>query len=285
MNSWCDAPTKFAPAPSTTAEWGLACLHNVEKFIMRTRLPAIFLVLAPFGLAPFVATAQECQAPNLTQAQLDYLATQQVQLKVPVGQVPVIQRCDIDRNNVVDINDIRAISAARNQPAAHPDDPMDWNKDNMIDVLDARGCQRACTLPRCATPAEEPDELVGGVTETAQCVQSDDFDGDGTPDVVTLSENTTQEARGGDWSLEVVILTEQPGNQVQLATFPYSGKQVGGQVKQHLSKQPAGQVNLNPGKVTTTKPAIVSYQDGEPKVLYYYDADGNLARAFYGVDD
>ena len=31
-------------------------------------------------------------------------------------------------------------------------------------------------------------------------------------------------------------------------------------------------------------PAIVSYRDGEPKVIYYF-VDGVVHRAYYGIDD
>jgi VCBS repeat-containing protein len=59
-------------------------------------------------------------------------------------------RCDIDADSDVDRNDIMAIVANRNQPSAHPDDPMDYDGNGWIDVLDARGCMSICTLPRCA---------------------------------------------------------------------------------------------------------------------------------------
>ena len=64
--------------------------------------------------------------------------------------VAVAMRCDVDDDDDVDILDIREISANRNQPASGPDDPMDWDQNGVVNVLDARGCQRACTLPRCA---------------------------------------------------------------------------------------------------------------------------------------
>jgi hypothetical protein len=66
---------------------------------------------------------------------------------LPVAEV---QRCDVNGDGAVDRNDIRAIAANRNQPATGPDDPMDWDQNGTINVLDARGCQRACTLARCA---------------------------------------------------------------------------------------------------------------------------------------
>ena len=68
--------------------------------------------------------------------------------------------------------------------------------------------------------------------------------------------------------------------------FPYTGKQAtdGAEVQQHLSTQPPGTVNLNPGTLELTEPAVVSYRNGEPKVIYY-TVDGVLTRAYYGVDD
>lgn len=66
------------------------------------------------------------------------------------GDEPEFLYCDTDYDGDVDINDIRAISLKRNQPAAGPDDPMDWDQNGIIDLLDVRGCQLACTLPRCA---------------------------------------------------------------------------------------------------------------------------------------
>ena len=251
---------------------------------MATRLPAFLMVFTPLCLAPIAALADSAATP-LTQAQIDYLETQDLVITAPTGEVATIQRCDIDGDNMVDINDIRAIAAQRNQPAAHPDDPMDWDRSSVIDVLDARGCQRACSFSRCAVQAEEPEELVGGVTEEAQCHQTDDIDGDGEPDVVVMSEHTGPEVRGGDWTLEVVILNEDENGEVQHVVFPYTGKQsASGEIEQHLSTQPAGEVDLNPGTLTIDNPAVVSYRDGEPKVIYYY-VDGELARAFYGVDD
>lgn len=57
--------------------------------------------------------------------------------------------CDIDRNSVVDINDIRAITTARNTPAV-PGDARDVDGDGVITLNDARQCVLECTNPRCA---------------------------------------------------------------------------------------------------------------------------------------
>ncbi len=60
-------------------------------------------------------------------------------------------RCDVDNDGDVDRDDIMAIFAARNQPAA-PGDPRDNDGDGVITVLDARQCVLLCTLPGCASP-------------------------------------------------------------------------------------------------------------------------------------
>ncbi len=67
-----------------------------------------------------------------------------------INVVCEILMCDVDYDDDVDINDIRTISLNRNQPAIGQNDPMDWDQNGVIDLLDARGCQLACTLPRCA---------------------------------------------------------------------------------------------------------------------------------------
>jgi len=249
------------------------------------------------GLAPIALFAQEptdsgCgnYEEQLSPEQVAYLQDQDLPIDVPQGVVPIIQRCDINGDNMVDINDIRAIAAARNQPAAHPDDPMDWDRNNVINILDARGCQRACTLQRCAVQNESPAELQGGESAPANCTQSDDFDGDGQDDTVALFESTSQEEDRGEWTLEVVILNKDENNEVQHITFPFTGQKLKDteEVTQHLSKQPCDpgpcMVDLAPGTLMIDEPAVVSYRDGEPKVIYYF-VDGVVHRAYYGIDD
>lgn len=58
--------------------------------------------------------------------------------------------CDVDGNGQVDIFDIRAIMARRNQPATGPDDPADPDGNGWIDANDARQCVLLCTNSRCA---------------------------------------------------------------------------------------------------------------------------------------
>lgn len=246
-------------------------------------------IVAVSALVPVTAFAAECGNYVLTEAQQAFLEGQP--FEIPQGEVPVIQRCDVNDDNVVDINDIRAISMHRNQPAAHPDDPMDWDRNSVINVLDARGCQQVCALPRCATPSEPPppeEPQMGGVFEAAECSQTTDLDGDGVDDdFVGVFEHTGEEQRSGGWTLEVVIMTEDESGNVEAVTFPYTGQnatETGGIVSQHLSKQPAGVVDLNPGTLMLDEPAVVAYRNGQPKVVYYI-VNGVVNQSFFGIDD
>jgi len=69
-----------------------------------------------------------------------------------VVEAPVVARCDVDRNGVIDFLDISSIFMMRGATASGPDDPADWDEDGVITVLDARGCVLSCDLNRCATP-------------------------------------------------------------------------------------------------------------------------------------
>lgn len=245
------------------------------------------------SLAAGIAHADCAEAP-LTDAQEEYLEDNSIVIDVPEGAVTEIRRCDTNEDMVVDINDIRAISRARNQPAAHPDDPMDWDKSNWIDVLDARGCQRVCAYPRCApaplavqqAAVAEDEQLGGPEEEEGACFQTGNFDGEGENDLVAITEAPEEETREGDWTLELLILNEDEDGNVEHYRIPYFGQQSPDktEVKYHLSPQPEGEVGLNPGSVNLENPGIVSYRDGEPRVVYFWE-DGELKRAKYGVDD
>ncbi|MGO4893714.1 M4 family metallopeptidase [Flavobacterium sp. W21_SRS_FM6] len=65
---------------------------------------------------------------------------------------PQALQCDINEDGFVDINDIRLIAGARNQPA-EPGDPRDNDGNGIINASDARQCTLLCSSPRCAPQA------------------------------------------------------------------------------------------------------------------------------------
>lgn len=263
--------------------------------MMRKRLSVMLVTLIPLGLASTALMAEGCGDYPLTQAQAYYLETQVPDIVVPEGNVPFVQRCDVDGNNVIDNNDLFAIREQRGQPAAHPDDPMDWDGNNVIHGRDVGGCASSCTANGCAVKndAEEAEGLEAAMTEqntagaSGACYQAADIDGDGSQDLVAIYEYTGSETRGNNWKLQVVILTEDIMGNVQHVAFPYTGQLTDGSsdLLQHLSLQPAGPVDLHPGSITIDGPGVVSYRNGQPKAIYYYDNNGDLAQAFYGIDD
>ena len=260
---------------------------------MRKRL-LVTLAFIPLGLAPTALLAESCGDYPLTEAQSTYLEVQVPDIRIPEGDVPFVQRCDVDGNNVINNDDLFAIRAHRGQPAAHPDDPMDWDGNGIIHGRDVGGCASSCTSKGCAVKddaaevegleaASEPEQNTVG--ESGACYLIDDFDGDGTQDFVGIYEFTGAE-RSNNWRLQTVILTQDSGGTVQHVTYPYTGQVTddGSNLLQHLSPQPAGVIDLLPGSVTISGPGFVSYRYGKPNVLYYFD-NGELTRAFYGVDD
>ena len=211
-------------------------------------------------------------------------------IAIPEGEVPLIQRCDVDGNDIVDNNDLFIIREHRGEVPAHPDDPMDWDGNHVIHGRDVGGCASSCSSNSCAAKTVEEEEGMvaaessGGVTVPANCFQVDDFDGDGSEDFFGLYEYTGSDTRANEWILQLVILTKDNFGDVQHMLFPYSGRVIDGNLANHLSLQPAGVVDLNPGTVTIDEPGVVSYRNGEPKVLFYFD-NGTLAKAFYGIID
>ncbi len=262
---------------------------------MRKRLPVTLLPLIPFALASTVALAEGCGDYPLTAAQAEYLVNQVPDIVVPEGNVPFVQRCDVDGNNVIDNNDLFAIRERRGQPPTHPDDPMDWNGDGVIHGRDVGGCASSCGSNGCAVKDEVEKkglEIAEGMGKTdlpgnfGACYQVGDFDADGSQDFMGIYEYTGSETRGNNWALQLVILTEDGVGNVQHVTFPYTGQlsDGSGDLQQHLSLQLAGEVDLNPRTITIPEPGVVSYRDGEPKTIYYF-INGKLKRGFYGVDD
>lgn len=58
--------------------------------------------------------------------------------------------CRVDADTDIDRDDIALITAARNQPASGPTDPRDPDRNNTINVLDARICTLRCDRASCA---------------------------------------------------------------------------------------------------------------------------------------
>jgi hypothetical protein len=270
---------------------------NTEIRIMRKRLLVVLGTVIAFGLAPATALAEGCGDYPLTLAQSEYLQAEVPYVAIPTGSVPFVLRCDVDGNNVVDNNDLFAIRARRGQPPTEPDDPMDWDGNGIIHGRDVGGCASSCTSGGCAVKDVVEEEGLQeakdmGQTELpgnpAACYQVEDFDGDGTQDFVGIYEYTGTETRGNNWALEVVILTGDPDDvtKIQHVRFQYSGKVTDGgtDLRQHLSLQQPGTIDLKPGSITINEPAVVSYRDGEPHTIYYF-SNGILNRAFYGIDD
>lgn len=65
---------------------------------------------------------------------------------------PTEQACDLDGDDDVDRNDIKAIFALRNTPADVPGEPPDIDGDGMITIFDARLCVLQCDFDKCAEP-------------------------------------------------------------------------------------------------------------------------------------
>ncbi len=210
---------------------------------------------------------------------------------IPEGEVPFVQRCDVDLNGIIDRADVVAISQARGESATDPDDPRDYDANGTISVTDARGCALACTFRRCASQGRTALLAQGSATqnpvgESGDCFQKEDLDGDGEKDFLGIYEYTGDETRGNNWNLQTVIIYEDNAGNQQVVAFPYTGQSSrdGEQIFQHVSVQPAGPVDLMPGGVMLSQPGIVSYRNNEPKTLYYIQ-NGQVRRAFFRVDD
>ncbi len=269
---------------------------------MRTRINSMLTAFVLSGLAPIALFAQEgCGTYDGEQAA--YLADQGLAIEEPVGKVTIIQRCDVDGNGVINNDDLFIIRAHRGELASHPDDPMDWNGDGVIHGRDVGGCAAACNAGGkngCAVKDDVEEEagaldaITSGAMEStadpAACFQTDDFDGDGNEDFVGLYASTSTEEDRGDWTLDMVIVNKDATGAFQHITFPFTGEVLKDteEVTQHLSKQLCDtgpcMIDLNPGTLMIDKPAIVSYRNGVRKVIYYF-VEGEVRRAYYGIDD
>jgi len=85
---------------------------------MRKPLLVVLGTVIPFWLAPAVALAEGCGDYPLTEAQSQYLQNNVPDIVVPTGDVPFIERCDVDGNDVIDNNDLIIIRANRGRVPA-----------------------------------------------------------------------------------------------------------------------------------------------------------------------
>lgn len=96
--------------------------------------------------------------------------------------------CDVDNDNDIDKDDIKRVMSSRGHVSKGVNDPRDANSDGHITMLDARMCQRLCTLARCEVPATNlppvadasPDQQVIMTTNVA-LDGSSSYDHEGQP--------------------------------------------------------------------------------------------------------
>ena len=80
--------------------------------------------------------------------------------------------CDVDLDRDIDRNDIAGIFAARNQPVTGAADPRDPDRNNVINVLDARACTQMCSVEGCRViSGNEAPIANAGNDQVAQLVE------------------------------------------------------------------------------------------------------------------
>ncbi len=69
---------------------------------------------------------------------------------IPDSCESIVVPGDLDGDKDVDRQDQLVLAAARNQPAAGPEDPRDLDRNGVVNALDVRRQTLLCTRPRCA---------------------------------------------------------------------------------------------------------------------------------------
>jgi streptogramin lyase len=106
---------------------------------------------------PFSLTGQFIEIRATLRANDDGASPILSDLVVYPKSLPQREVCDVDENGIIDYRDIKEIFRSFGDTADGPDDPRDWDRDEMITKIDARGCIRECTNRYCApSEIEEP---------------------------------------------------------------------------------------------------------------------------------
>ncbi len=144
----CEVSPATAPAasPVSVAFEGLLPNSNAQVIFGEIPVGSGLTDASGNGLFPFLVPPSVRGGLHLVTVRSEGTALT-ADCGITVSSTP--QLCDVNRDGLVNRDDINAIFAARNTPAA-PGDPRDANGDGQITVEDARLCALRCTNPGCA---------------------------------------------------------------------------------------------------------------------------------------
>ncbi len=156
---------------------------------------------------------------------------------------------------------------------------------NQRDYLEKQSLTLKVPSGDFADPAANHPEQKPASGGARECWVSEDFNNDGIDDFAGIFEYTGEKERVSGWQLDLVILYSDAG-QLRHFVFPYAGRvtKEDGKLRQHLGVQAAGRVDLKPGSVTINQTGIVSYRDGQPAVIYFWNKD-QFSKRTYFIDD
>ena len=121
-----------------------------------------------------------------------------------------------------------------------------------------------------------------------RCSVRVDFNQDGIEDFAGMFQYQGDKSRRDNWNLDLVILYTDQASQVKHIIFPYAG-QFARETETRfqffeLHTPDQGEIDLYPGSLKTDGPAIISYRNGLPSVVYYWRDDGFAQRQMRVVD-
>jgi len=174
--------------------------------------------------------------------------------------------------------------SARTLQACEPDPIPGKYRQYMLDRLDVHYQRPTGRLAK--RNASVRNQGLNGSTPV--CSISADFNGDGVDDfagIYRFRDDAGRRKRSNSWDLDLVIMYSV-GDRIDHVIYPYAGRYTAGNepIRTFLTLQDAGVIDLMPGQLKLTGPAIVSYLEGIPAVAYYWNGRRFLQRAF-GVDD